>query len=74
MLGLRAARHVAGDIYEVRAEGKDQSFRILFAQEGARGQVLLAVDGFSKKTRRTPPAKVRLAQERLADWRRRGAE
>jgi len=74
VLGLRAARHVAGDIYEVRAEGKDQSFRILFAQEGARGQVLLAVDGFSKKTRRPPPAKVRLAQERLADWRRRGAE
>ncbi|MGH9279357.1 MAG: type II toxin-antitoxin system RelE/ParE family toxin [Acidimicrobiales bacterium] len=49
ILGLRAARHRSGDIYEVRAEREDQSFRILFAPEGARGQVLLALEGFSKK-------------------------
>lgn len=73
-LGLRAARHLSGDIYEVRAEGEDQSFRILFAPEGARGQVLLALDGFSKKTQRTPPAKIGLAQRRLVDWRQRRTE
>lgn len=71
VLGLRAARHLGGDIYEVRAEGEDQAFRILFAPEGARGQVLLALEGFSKKTQKTPPAKIRLAQQRLADWWRR---
>lgn len=34
-LGLSAARHLRGDIYEVRAEGDRQIFRILFATEEA---------------------------------------
>ena len=29
------------------------------------------LEGFSKKTRTTPPQKIRLAERRLADWRRR---
>lgn len=32
--GLAAAQHVDGEIYEVKAEGDHQTFRILFAQEG----------------------------------------
>lgn len=67
--GLIAARHLRGDLYEVRAEGADQSFRILFATEGRRGQVLLALQGFGKKTQRTPPQEIALAEQRLADWR-----
>jgi len=70
--GLRAARHLKGDIYEVRADGERQTFRILFANEGKSGRILLALEGFSKKTQKTPPEKVRLAERRLADWRRRG--
>jgi phage-related protein len=70
--GLSAARHLRGDIYEVRADGDRQTFRILFAPEGRRSQVLLALEGFSKKTQKTPPEKIRLAERRLADWRRRG--
>jgi phage-related protein len=70
--GPRAARHLRGEIYEVRADGDRQTFRILFATEGSAGQVLLTLEGFSKKTRKTPPDKVRLAERRLADWRRRG--
>ena len=70
--GLVAARHLRGEIYEVRADGDRQTFRILFAPEGQRGQILLALDGFSKKTQKTPPEKIRLAEKRLADWRRRG--
>lgn len=70
--GLRAARHLKGDIHEVRADGDRQTFRILFATEGKAGQVLLSLDGFSKKTQKTPPEKIRLAERRLADWRRRG--
>ncbi len=69
--GTPAARHLGGDIYEVRAEGDRQTFRVLFATEGLRNQVLLSLDGFSKKTRKTPPAKISLAERRLADWRRR---
>lgn len=70
--GQRAARHLAGEIYEVRAEGDRQTFRMLFANEGKSGQVLLSLEGFSKKTQKTPPYKIRLAERRLADWRRRG--
>jgi phage-related protein len=71
-VGLVAARHLRGEIYEVRADGDRQTFRLLFALEGQRGQVLLALEGFSKKTQKTPPEKIRLAERRLADWRRRG--
>jgi len=39
--GLTAARHLRGEIYEVRADGDRQAFRILFATEGRREQVLL---------------------------------
>lgn len=70
--GLRAARHLRGDIYEVRADGERQTFRILFATEGRAGQVLLSLDAFAKKTQKAPPGKIRLAERRLADWRRRG--
>lgn len=69
--GLSAARHVRGDIYEVRATGAQEEFRILFATEGRLSQVLLSLEAFSKKTRKTPPPKIELAERRLADWKRR---
>ena len=69
--GLEAARHVREDLYEVRAWGSHQTYRILFAPEGRYGQVLLALEGFSKKTRKTPPEKIDLALARLRDWRAR---
>ena len=68
--GLAAARHLRGDVYEARAEGDRQSFRVLFAPQG-RGRILLALEAFSKKTQRTPPEAIRLAEQRLADWRTR---
>jgi phage-related protein len=73
-IGLAAARHLRGEIYEVRADGDRQTFRILFAPEGRRSQVLLALEGFSKKTQKTPSEKIQLAERRLADWRRRGGD
>lgn len=69
--GLRVARHLRGEIYEVRADGSRVSVRILFAQEGEKGRVLLALEGFEKKTQKTPDRLVRLAETRLADWRSR---
>lgn len=74
LLGPRAARHVRGEIYEVRAESEHQAVRILFAVEGKHRQVLLALEGFSKKTRKTPPQLIELAERRLRDWRSRGRE
>jgi phage-related protein len=50
--GLEAARHLGGDIYEVRADGRQATYRVLFAAEGTRGQVLLGLSGFSKKTQK----------------------
>jgi phage-related protein len=69
--GLPAARHLRGEIYEVRAESSNQSFRVLFAAEGRFKQVLLSVVAFSKKTQRTPPQMIQLAEGRLKEWRRR---
>ena len=67
--GLQAARHLQGDIYEVRASGATQNFRILFAPEGHCNQILLALEAFSKKTQKTPPREIALAESRLRDWR-----
>lgn len=69
--GLRVARHLRGDIYEVRAAGDRTSYRVLFAVEGRRGTVLLALDAFRKTTQRTPPRLIALAERRLTDWRTR---
>lgn len=71
-VGLAEARHLRGDVYEVRAEGDRQAFRVLFAPEGRSGQVLLALEAFSKKTQRTPKQVLELAERRLRDWRQRG--
>jgi phage-related protein len=70
--GLAAARHLEDDIWEVRVDGDRVVYRILFAEEGSRSQVLLALEGLKKKTQKTPRTTIDLAKRRLADWRRRG--
>jgi phage-related protein len=70
--GTSVARHVRQDIYEVRATYDTKAYRILFACEGRFHHVLLALNGFQKKTQQTPQAHIKLAEQRLADWRRRG--
>jgi phage-related protein len=69
--GLVVARHLRGDLYEVRADADRVIYRILFATEGRYSQVFLALEGFKKKTRKTPPETIRLAERRLASWRER---
>jgi phage-related protein len=69
--GVRAAKHVEGEIFEVKADSDRQTFRILFAQEGAHDQVLLALEAFSKKQQRLPRSTIDLAKQRLRDWRSR---
>ena len=68
--GLGWARHLRGDIYEVRVEAARRRFRVLFAQETKF--ILLSLSGFPKSTKKTPPAELDLAETRLADWRARG--
>jgi phage-related protein len=70
--GTSVALHVRKDIYEVRAFYNTKAYRILFACEGRFNHVLLALEGFQKKTQQTPKAQIKVAEQRLADWRRRG--
>jgi len=72
--GMRAARHLRGDIWEVRVDGAKRTYRVLFSSEGRFGQVLLALEGFTKKTQETPARTIDLAARRLADWKKRGAD
>jgi putative component of toxin-antitoxin plasmid stabilization module len=44
--GLERARHVRGEIYEVRIDADRRSFRILFAQETRF--ILLSLSGFPR--------------------------
>lgn len=71
-LGLATARHLRGDIYEVRAEGPTRTFRVVFAAEGKFSQVLLSLVAFVKKTQKTPRSELELAEDRLSQWRQRG--
>jgi phage-related protein len=68
--GLRAARHLRGELYEARADGDRRAFRLLFAQETKF--ILLSLSGFTKKTKKTPPEEIARAEARLKDWRSRG--
>ena len=70
--GKREGRHLRGDIWEVRAEGPNGSYRVLFAAEGKKSRILLSVHAFAKRTQPTPDRDIRLAERRLADWRARG--
>lgn len=67
--GLKAARHLIEDIYEVEAHGIDNSYRLLFSSEGKKGRVLLAVVLHEKHTLKTPPRVIALAKRRRDRWR-----
>ena len=70
--GLSIARKLHGDIWEARIAYDTNIYRLLFAPVGSHSHVLLALECFQKKTQKTPPAKIGLAQARLTDWLERG--
>lgn len=70
--GSAAAKHLRAEIYEVIADSKDKWIRILFATQGRYSQVLLSLHAFEKKTNKTPPRELELAEKRLEDWKQRG--
>ncbi len=70
--GTRLARHLRGDIYEVRAEGPNDSYRILFATEGKKSRILLAVHAILKHGQKAPNHAIDVAERRLREWRDRG--
>lgn len=56
-------------LWEVRAEFGGDAFRLLGFFDG--GTLVILASAFTKKTRRTPPAEIRLAEERRRDYFRR---
>lgn len=70
--GTSAARHLVEDLWEARVDGQDVTHRILFTEEGSKSRILLALEGFTKKSRKTPPRFIELALQRRDEWRSRG--
>jgi phage-related protein len=68
--GLRACRHLGGDLYEVRAYAPKAHYRLIFSQEAR--YILLLLHVVDKDTRKLPLAERRVADIRLSDWRARG--
>ena len=46
-------------------------YRVFSAREGTRGQALLSLVAFNKKTQKAPHLEIELAVRRLRDWRSR---
>jgi len=74
--GLSVARHLQGDRYkdlwEVRADCGNVTYRVLFSPEARFNHVLLSLHAFGIKTQQTPRRDLEVALARLADWRRQG--
>jgi phage-related protein len=64
--------HLRDDIWQVEIDGERVIFRLLFAEEGRFGQVLLALEVINKKWQKAREQNIRLAEKRLSDWRQRG--
>ena len=58
------------DIWEVRIDSGSDTFRILGFLE--KGNFVILTNGFAKKTEKTPPNEIRLAEQRKKDHESRG--
>jgi len=64
--------HLRGDVWQIEVDGQKVIYRLLFAEEGRFGQVLLALEIVNKKWQSAKSRHIQLAERRLADWRERG--
>ena len=65
-LRMPHARHLEGKVWELRIDGRPNSYRVLYAGVSGRKFVLLHV--FAKKTDKTPKQDIETAQRRLTDY------
>jgi len=61
------ARHLEGDLWELREESATNIYRVIYFFFTGRRIVFL--HGFQKKSQRTPPGEIELAERRAADFR-----
>jgi phage-related protein len=66
MLRMPHARHLQGKVWELRIDGRPNSYRVLYAAVPGRKFVLL--HAFAKKSDKTPAQEIDTAQRRLADY------
>lgn len=55
------------DLWEVRVQSGGDIFRLLGFFDGT-GHLVVLTNGFAKKSQKTPPQEIRLAEQRKADW------
>ena len=63
--GLPHVRHLTGPLWEMRLRGKDGISRALYVT--VRGQRVVVVRAFAKKTQKTPRREINLALRRAAE-------
>ena len=64
-VGLPHVRPIRGKLWEMRLSGKDNIARALYF--AARGRRLVVVRVFVKKSQKTPPREIKLAERRMKD-------
>lgn len=65
-LKMPHARRLQGKVWELRIDGRPNSYRVLYAAVPGRKFVLLHV--FAKKTEKTPRREIETAERRLTDY------
>jgi len=65
-LKMPHASHVQGKLWELRIDGRPNSYRVLYA--GVPGRKFMLLHAFAKKGQKTPPLEIDTAQRRLTDY------
>jgi phage-related protein len=64
-VGEPHVKHIKGKVWEIRMKGRDGIARALYVS--AKGQRVVVVRVFVKKTQKTPASEIRLAEDRAKE-------
>ena len=70
----REDEHVRGRVRAIRTTYDGAEYRALYALVGTHDEVLLGLHAVNKKSQKLPKRAIGRAEQRLADWQRRGEE
>src|SRR5689334_10750511 len=65
-LKMPHAQHLEGKIWELRIDGRPNSYRVFYAAVPGHKFILLHM--FAKKSQKTPPREIETAQRRLREY------
>lgn len=65
-LKMPHAGHVRGKLWELRIDGRPNSYRVMYA--GVPGRKFMLLHAFAKKGQKAPRAEIETAQRRLDDY------